>query len=86
MPRYNHRFFPLPPVTCYCGRVFENTGMRARHLRACRVWKTFSPVQKQEHKDRLKLLAVLRCHNHWRARFEQAMDELVQQSCSTAEL
>ena len=64
-------------VTCYCGKVFESSVARGHHLKGCATWRAMTPVQKKEHRERVKLLAVLRNHNPMKGRFKFCMQELL---------
>ena len=77
MPRLQFPWLLPEPVTCYCGRVFENSELRGRHMRGCKTWKAMSREQKKEHKERTKLLSILRAHNPARGRFKFCMRELL---------
>ncbi len=76
MPRLQYPWLLPAPATCFCGRYFDSTIDMGRHLRACPVWKTMSPAEKKEHKDRTHYLNVLRSHNPERGRFKFCMMEL----------
>lgn len=77
MPRNQISQLDHQSVVCYCGKTFSNTVTRGSHLRACPVYKTFSPTQKKEHRERVKLLSVMRAHNPQRGRFKFCMQELL---------
>ena len=36
-----------------------------------------TPVQQEEHRERVKLLAILRCHNPMKGRFKFVLQELL---------
>ena len=76
MPRQQLPWLIEEDVQCFCGRWFTTTQGRGRHLRACTVWKTFSAEVKKEHRDRIRLLSVLRSHNPERGRWKFVMQEL----------
>lgn len=77
MPRFSNRDFPLPPVTCYCGKVFDNTIKRGFHLVRCTAWQKMTVVQQEQHRERTKLLSILRCHNPMKGRFKFCLRELL---------
>jgi len=64
-------------VTCYCKKVFPSSVARGHHLKSCPTWRGMTPVQKNEHHQRVKLLAVLRNHNPEKGRYKFVMLELL---------
>lgn len=80
MPNTSHHTYykpPEAPITCYCGVVYATSQLRGYHIRVCPIYKTFTPEQKQEHKDRVLLLNNLRQGNSWKDRFRICMDQLL---------
>lgn len=67
----------MEKVVCYCGVTFSDSQARGRHLRSCPVYKKFSPQEKAEHKERVKILSLARSHNPERGRWTHVMRELL---------
>ena len=82
MPRLQFPWLLEAPCQCFCGRHFSNTQDRGRHMRGCKTWKSMSPEEKKEHKERTKLLSILRAHNPERARYKFCMQELKRRTLS----
>ena len=77
MPRNQFSQLEHESVVCYCGKTFANSTKRGYHLRACPVYRTFSPAQKEEHRERVKFFSILRAHNPYRGRYKFVMRELL---------